>query len=221
MLSVVIPVLNGGADLPAALAAVVPNVDETLVVDGGSADGSPALAETGGARVLAAPRGRGRQLAAGAEAARGDWLLFLHADTVLGPGWLAATQHFRARPGAEKLAGYFHLAFDEDSQPARRTAAIANWRARRLGLPYGDQGLLISKALYTAVGGYRPIALMEDVDLVRRIGRSRLAALPATAVTSASRYREGGWSQRSARNLACLALYYLGLDPARIARIYG
>lgn len=221
MLSVVIPVLNGGDGLKATLRAIVPNVDETIVVDGGSTDGSRVLAEAAGAHVLAAPRGRGLQLAAGAEAAKGDWLLFLHADTMLGPRWRTAIDQFLVRPGAETLAGYFDLAFDEVSRPARRTAAIANWRARQLGLPYGDQGLLISKAFYTALGGFRPLPLMEDVDLVRRIGRARLARLAATATTSAVRYRDAGWTRRSAINLVCLGLYYLGMDPARIRRIYG
>lgn len=221
MLSVVIPVLNSGDDLTALLAATMPYVDETIVVDGGSTDGSRGLAEAAGARVLATPRGRGLQLAAGAAAAKGDWLLFLHADTVLSPGWRAATEEFQTRPGAEMRAGFFELAFDEASRPARRTAAIANWRARRIGLPYGDQGLLISKAFYMALGGYRPLPLMEDVDLVRRIGRGRLSALAATATTSAVRYRDAGWTRRSAKNLTCLALYYLGVDPAWIIRIYG
>jgi hypothetical protein len=90
-----------------------------------------------------------------------------------------------------------------------------------LALPYGDQGLLISRALYDAVGGYRPLPLMEDVDLVRRLGRRRLAVLPATATTSAERWRRDGWARRSARNLACLALHRMGMSEERVARIYG
>jgi len=219
LLSVVIPVLNGLPGLSAAIGAVVDLADEIVVVDGGSTDGSPAAAAALGARVVAAPRGRGMQLAAGASAARGDWLLFLHADTALSPGWRAAAD--RHMQDAAAAAGYFRLAFDEASSPARRTAMAAGWRARALGLPYGDQGLLIARGLYEAVGGYREIPLMEDVDIVRRIGRRRLRPLDAVATTSAARYRRDGWTRRSLRNLGCLALYFAGVAPERIARLYG
>jgi hypothetical protein len=94
-------------------------------------------------------------------------------------------------------------------------------RVGLLALPYGDQGLLVSRALYQAVGGYRPLPLMEDVDLVRRIGRRRLAVLDAAATTSADRWHRDGWARRSARNLACLALHRLGMSEDKVARLYG
>jgi hypothetical protein len=90
-----------------------------------------------------------------------------------------------------------------------------------LGLPYGDQGLLISRPLYEAVGGYRALPLMEDVDLVRRIGAWRLRVLSAEAWTSAERWRKQGWIRRSARNLLCLSLYRMGWSPERLARFYA
>ena len=96
-----------------------------------------------------------------------------------------------------------------------------SWRCRLLALPYGDQGLLIPRGLYEALGGFRPLPLMEDVDLVRRIGRRRLALLPVAAVTSAARYRRAGYGPRVLRNLACLSLYGLGVPPRVIARLYG
>ena len=94
-------------------------------------------------------------------------------------------------------------------------------RASFLGLPYGDQGLLIPRTLYEAIGGYAPLPLMEDVDLVRRLGRSRLRILDADAVTSTERWERDGWLRRSARNLICLGLYGAGVSPERIARLYG
>jgi hypothetical protein len=94
-------------------------------------------------------------------------------------------------------------------------------RSRRFGLPYGDQGLLISKALYDAVGGYRPLPLMEDVDLVRRLGRARLRPLGARALTSGARFRREGYWRRSRRNWVLLARYLRGADPAELARGYG
>ncbi len=221
MLSVIVPVLNAAESLPGAIQRLASDVDEIVVVDGGSSDGSFALAEAAGARALRAPRGRGGQLAAGARAAKGDWLLFLHVDTTLALGWRQSAHTFMAGGCDQARAAYFQLAFDDASRPARRTARWAGWRAAALGLPYGDQGLLIGRAFYEALGGYQDMPLMEDVDLVRRIGRSRLHALPATAVTSAARYRQSGWRRRSARNLCCLGLYFLGVSPQRIARIYG
>jgi hypothetical protein len=95
------------------------------------------------------------------------------------------------------------------------------WRCRVLGLPYGDQGLLIHRDLLACAGGMRPLPLMEDVDLVRRLGRRRLVALPADAVTSAAKWQRQGYLRRSARNLMCLSLWFAGVPPRLIQRIYG
>ena len=98
---------------------------------------------------------------------------------------------------------------------------MANWRSRTLGLPYGDQALLISRAFYEEIGGYQTIPLMEDVDLVRCIGRRNLCQLDGAVITSAAKYRRDGWMLRPVRNLFCLSLYFLGIAPEKIARIYG
>jgi rSAM/selenodomain-associated transferase 2 len=218
MLSVVIPTLNAAAALPDCLASLG-EVDELIVVDGGSSDETTRISQAAGARLIVSPRGRGRQLGAGAEAATGEWLLFLHADTRLGPGWRkAADAHMVGEPDR---AGCFRFRLDETAWQARVIERGVALRAKVLGLPYGDQGLLISRSLYRAVGGYAPLPLMEDVDLVRRLGRSRIVVLEAHAVTSAERWRRDGWFRRSARNLACLALYRLGMSPERVARLYA
>ncbi|UEM24121.1 glycosyltransferase [Skermanella mucosa] len=206
---------------PAAAAAGWP----ILVSDGGSTDGTPETARRHGARVVRAPRGRGSQLAAGAAALLADgaaeWLFFLHADSVPDPSWADEAARFAAAPENRERAGYGRFALDDGAAPARRIERLVEWRCRRFGLPYGDQGLLIHCDLYRAAGGFPAIALMEDVAMVRRIGRRRLVPLPFAVTTSAERYRRGGYVRRPLRNLGCLALYLAGLPPDAVRRLYG
>ena len=207
----VVPTLNPAHLLPPLLAQLA-GLGEVILADGGSAQPPK------GGRLIAAPPGRGAQLAAGAAAAQGDWLLFLHADTRLGLGWEQAVCTAMKTPDH---AAYFQFALDDASPEARRLEAMVAWRCRWFALPYGDQGLLISSALYKEVGGFQPIPLMEDVDLIRRLGRARLTALPVRAFTSAERWRREGWWARSARNLGILTLWFLGAAPSWLARLYG
>ena len=202
--------------MPATLAALAPS-HEIIVVDGGSTDRTVAVANALGARVLDAPRGRGSQIAAGIAAASQPWLLILHADTCLQPGWRQAVAE-HADPGR---AGYFRFVLDSDAPQARRLERIVAWRCRVLGLPYGDQGLQIHRARLRRVGGVRPLPLMEDVDLIRRLGRGRLVALAADAVTSAARWEQEGYARRSARNLMCLSLWFAGVPPRLIRKLYA
>lgn len=224
MISVVIPTLNAAGSLEATLACLAEGgklVREIVVSDGGSNDETCDRARRAGCQVVTGDRGRGGQLVRGAQAARGEWLLFLHADTRLTGEWTGAVRSFMAQAGARDRAAVFRFALDDPGLPARILDAIVMARVRLLALPYGDQGLLISRILYDELGGFRPLPLMEDVDLVRRIGRRRLAVLPAKAITSAIRYRRDGYVPRMARNAACLALYFAGMPPSTIARLYG
>ena len=190
------------------------------MVDGGSEDDTASVAAGVGAKIVKSSKGRGTQLVAGAAAAKGNWLLFLHADTVLDPGWAEEASRFIEKSGPA-VAAVFRFALDDRSAPAARLEAMVAWRCRVMALPYGDQGLLLSRQLYDAVGGYRTIPLFEDVDLIRCIGRDRLTLLETRAVTSAARYRQSGYFRRPMRNLFCMALYRLGIPPHLIARIYG
>ncbi len=212
-ISIVIPTLNAARFLPATLAAL-DRTDDIVVADGGSADESRAIAAASGARVLTAPRGRGTQLAAGIAAAIHPWLLLLHADTRLSPNWRTSIHK------NTEIAGYFRFRLDSDAPAARRLERLVAWRSTVLGLPYGDQGLLIHRDLLRSAGGMKPLPLMEDVDLVRRLGRRRLIPLAADAVTSAYKWETQGYLRRSARNLLCLSLWSAGVPVSAIQRLY-
>ncbi|MFO1162404.1 MAG: TIGR04283 family arsenosugar biosynthesis glycosyltransferase [Reyranellaceae bacterium] len=223
-LDVVIPTLNAGSSLARTLAALgtPDNLSLTITVcDGGSRDDTPSIAREAGARVVTAPAGRGQQLSAGAEAGKAPWLFFLHADSRPADGWSDAVRRFVSDPSNEDRAAYFRLRFDSPDPRARRIERLVRWRSRTLGLPYGDQGLVMTRTFYRRLGGFAGIPLMEDVDLVRRIGRHRLVPLASDMITSARRYVRDGWLLRPLRNLSCLALYFAGVPPHAIQRLYG
>ena len=230
LLSIVIPTLDAAGVLGPTLAAAAPGIArleergipvEVVVADGGSRDGTADVARRHGARLVEAETGRGWQLAAGAAAAEGAWLLFLHADTRPAPGWDEEVSAFIARPANQSRAACFRFALDDRATAARLLERLVALRCRLFALPYGDQGLLIHRGLYQALGGFRPLPMMEDVDLVRRIGRRRLAYLRTPAVTSAVRFRRAGYVPRMARNLCCLLLFSFGVRAETVARLYG
>lgn len=230
MLTVVMPTLDSAKPMVPALGAlVVPAcegvVSQVVVADGGSTDMTVSIAEEMGCDVVRGPRGRGPQLAAGAGAARRDWLLFLHSDTVLEEGWhrevAGLIERLESSGRTHRSAAVFRFALDDQGLKARLIEMAVSLRCALFALPYGDQGLLISKRHYERLGGFRDMPLMEDVDLVRRIGRRGLVYLRARAVTSAERYRRDGYLRRVARNLGCLALFFLRVPPRVLARFYG
>ena len=191
MISVIIPTLNAERLLPRCFdsliaAAVRGVVREVIVADGGSCDATLAIADGAGAHIIDAPKGRAAQMTAGAAVAKSDWLLFLHPQTALEPGWEVEAESFIDQAIMERpRAAVFRFALEDFGGEARRAEAKAALRTALLALPYGDQGLLIPKRLYVKLGGYRALAGMEDADLVRRIGRSRLVALRSRAVNVA------------------------------------
>lgn len=224
MLSVIIPVLNAGKVLGGTLDAVSAAKQhlpcETIVIDGGSIDDSTRIATRYGAIVIESGRGRGVQLAAGAAVAAGDWFFFLHADTRPQGNWVAAIRKFMNFSENRKRAAVLRFRLDDAAVAARLVERVVAVRCNLFGLPYGDQGLLISRAFYEELGGYKRIPLMEDVEIIRRIGRQRLRILDAYGLTSAERYRRDGYLVRPLRNLICLALYTLGVSPRHISTFH-
>ena len=219
-ISVIIPTLNAEDRLSPCLAALMEGLEaglirELIISDGRSEDATRRVAEAWGATVLQGAPSRGGQLRRGCAVAKSDWLLVLHADTVLARGWSKAVG---AHLSHSERAAWFRLRFDRGGFAARLVAAWANLRSR-FGLPYGDQGLLISSALYAKIGGYQDVPLMEDVAIARAL-RGKLLALDAQAITSAEKYVAQGWLRRGARNLWTLTRYFAGTDATTLAAQY-
>jgi rSAM/selenodomain-associated transferase 2 len=223
-LSVVIPALDESARIAACVAQILtqPSIDEVLVVDGGSSDATAALARSAGARVLAAPRGRARQLNAGAAAARGDTLLFLHADVALPPGAASIIDAILQRKGV--VAGAFrtwHVPERRRGRGFRLLLHLADVRSRYSPLPYGDQALFLRAETFAAVGGFPPMDLMEDLEMSRRLGRlGRIAVASQPVTVSGRRFEQAPLYQTLLVNVFPL-LYALGVSPTLLARLYG
>jgi glycosyltransferase involved in cell wall biosynthesis len=191
MISVVIPTLNSQASLSRCLeslvgAAMSGLVREVIVADGGSGDDTLGIADGAGARVVEAGKTRSERLIKGADTARGDWLLFLHPETALEPRWDEEAVNFVASSILEKpRAAVFRFALNDKSSKARRIEARVAFRSWLFGGATGEQGLLIPTRFYRKLGGYRPLDAMEDIDLIRRIGRRRLVPLHSRAINEA------------------------------------
>lgn len=218
-LSVIIPTLNEEAHIEACLASTEgPSLVERIVVDGGSRDRTVSIARSLGARVISSPRGRGRQMNAGARNASGDLLLFLHADTRLPPGYAETVRAALSLPGI--AAGAFEFRLDATSPGLRFIERVANWRSRLLQLPYGDQAIFLPSSRFHAVGGFPETTIMEDYEFImglKKFGRVYTAPYPAT--TSARRWEKLGVWRATLLNEAVVVAYYLGVSPFGLIRL--
>ena len=220
-LALVIPTLNAAQTLLSTIESHKPlELSELIIVDGGSKDDTVAIAQHADARVIHSPAGRGNQLAMGAKNTTTDWILFQHADTQLTELSCRNIRKYITDPSHVWCAGYCRFSIMDKGVMASILERYVAIRCRLFSLPYGDQGLLITRSLYEDIGGYKDIPLMEDVDIVERLGRKRLTCLDAEAMTSAERFRRAGYLVRGIRNLICLVLYRCGVAPERIAKLY-
>lgn len=219
-LGVVIPTLNEAQTLPALLAdlAAVAVPTDIVVADGGSTDETVAVSRALGTRVVSALRGRASQMNAGAAGVRGEWLCFLHVDVRMPqPARRAVVDALRAG----RDAAVWRLAIDHRGGWARIMEAGARLRDRLGGLPYGDQGLLVRRALFDAVGGFPSVPIMEDVALVRALrARAAITRLDAPLLVSPRRWLRQGPYRTWLRNTTLIAAYVAGVSPARLARWY-
>lgn len=217
-ISVIIPTLNEESNIGRSIKRLgQADIHEIIVSDGDSDDRTAEIAESCGATLVRSERGRGRQLNAGAAAASGDALLFLHADTSLPPRFEAHVRAILGKPGV--AAGAFGLRIDGARRAYRLIEKSVSWRSRVLGMPYGDQGLFLWTETFRRVGGFKEFPAMEDFELVRRLRRlGRVEIAACEVVTDARRWSRGGIWRTTLLNNACVAAYLLGVSPDRIAR---
>lgn len=220
-ISLIIPVLNEERSIGETLDSIarVRGIAETIVVDGGSSDRTVSIAESRGAHVIRGGRGRGIQLHAGACASSGDVLWFLHADTRAPVD--AAERIADALDTSTVAGGNFALLFDGGTRPARvLTRAYPHFR--KLGLCYGDSGIFIRRSVYEAIGGFQPYPIFEDLDLIKRLKkRGRFVHLDCALTTSSRRFEGRSFTWTFARWTGMQVLYWAGVHPNRLGRIYA
>jgi len=192
---------------------------EVIVAEAGNEPGLEALGSgRPDIKLLHTSQGRGRQMNAAAGLARGDWLLFLHADSTLPSDWLTP---FEAATRSGAVGGWFRFAVDDPAWQARVIEKGVALRVRLLTLPYGDQGLFVRRRTFADMGGYKDLPLLEDVDFIRRLAsHGPVVEVPCAIATSPRRWKRDGWFRRSVRNLVIIGLYYSGVSPQTLARWY-
>jgi rSAM/selenodomain-associated transferase 2 len=218
-LSIIIPTLNEAEHIDLTLKKVLDKEAEVIVVDGGSRDDTKTRAEKAGARVASSSPGRAVQLNMGADLAKGDVLFFLHADTHPPDHFMEWI--FGTLMNQGTVAGAFRFKTDLDHPLMKGIEYVTNMRSRVFSLPYGDQGLFVSKEVFDAVGGFPHVPVAEDLHFVRRLakhGRIRIAPVPA--ITSARRWRQKGFVHTTVINTVILMGCLLGVPPERLAPLY-
>lgn len=220
-ISIIVPTLNEAESLAETLAALqsFKNSAEIIVVDGGSRDETVSIAESFGVRVLKSEPGRGAQMSAGANVARGETLWFLHADTISAPD--SIEQIVGALKNPAIVGGNFTIRFAGGNQSAR----FLTWLYPRLGkinLRYGDSAIFARREVYERIGGLRDFPIFEDLDLMRRLrAAGKIVTLPAEVVTSARRFENKNFALVFARWTILQILYWLGVSPHRLAKAYS
>jgi rSAM/selenodomain-associated transferase 2/rSAM/selenodomain-associated transferase 1 len=219
-ISIIIPALNEADTIAATLSALTNRAEvEVILVDGGSCDDTADIARSSGAKVLTTTPSKARQMNAGAAAATGEILLFLHADTRLPKNFEKPILDKISQNGV--AAGAFQLCIDSDGRGLRFIERVANWRSRHLQAPYGDQGIFVTKALFDEIGGYPDIPIMEDFELIRRLRRKgKIVILNEALKTSPRRWLNMGIFKTWLINQIIIIAYHFGASPESLAHWY-
>ncbi len=217
-LSLVIPTLDEEIWLPESLEQALRVADDLCISDGGSTDATVRIAESLGVQVVSGPAGRGGQLNRGAQATDSEILLFLHADTRL-----PANAHglIREAISAGAVGGGFLVRFEPERGALRHAHRLTSLRTRLTGWPLGDQAQFVRRDVFDEIGGFREWPILEDIDLMQRLKRrGRLAIIDQPVTTSARRFERHGVARTSATNYFIWLLYFAGVSPIRLARLY-
>lgn len=219
-ISIIIPTLNEAENIPAAIACTQPSTNvELIVVDGGSQDDTLSIAKSLGVKVISSAPGRAAQMNAGAMAARGDILLFLHADTRLPFGFDSMVRSALQQP--KTVAGAFSLQIDASDWTLRWVEKGVNWRSHFWQMPYGDQAIFLTKEVFQQIGNFPDLPIMEDFELIRRLKRTgKIALIPVPVITSPRRWLQKGVFQTTLLNQIVIIAYFLGVSPERIRSWY-
>ena len=218
--SIIIPTLNSETELCETLRSLFEGIENNLITeliisDGGSTDNTKKIANEVGAVLVEGPCGRGLQISKGIEKSQGDWILILHADTILSSDWsIKLLQKID-----KNFAYFFKLKFKSKSLFARILEYWAKIRSRFLDLPYGDQGFLIHRDLLDTIGEFPKIPIMEDIALADKL-KGKIKPLDIIAHTSAEKYHNNGWLRQSMINFLILTQYRFGKDPHKLYRVY-
>ncbi len=220
IISIIIPVLNEAAIIKSTLDRLQDNSDlEIIVVDGGSQDNTVTIVREMGVKVITASGGRSAQMNAAAKIAQGDILLFLHGDSSLPPEFFHLTLQTLKQPGA--IAGAFELAIEGEARCLRWVELLVKMRSHLFSLPYGDQGIFITKQAFAEVGGFPSLPIMEDFELIQRLKtKGKIAIAPAAVTTSGRRWQKLGVWKTTLINQLIIAGYYLGISPIKLSKFY-
>ena len=221
MISVIIPTLNEELCIEDTIHPARDGGDvEIIIADGGSNDSTLSVVQHFADKIISSPRGRASQMNTGARASTGDILLFLHADTILPVGWVSMIE--KILENKKVAGGAFSFSTSGHSKGLKLVTFIVNLRSRFLSLPYGDQAIFIRREHFEAMGGFKEIPIMEDVDLISKMKKfGKLVILKEPVITSSRRWEKEGWIKTTLRNQLLLFLFFLGIPPEKLHRFYN
>ena len=218
--TVVIPTYNSEKTIENTLNSICKYFNKIIIVDADSCDLTIQMSKKYNIKIIKSLKGRGPQLILGAEHAATDWIFFLHSDTIIKKNNIIDINQFITNTLNNNKAASFKIKFNTNNIWSNLLSILVNIRSKYLKLPYGDQGLLISKSFYKNIGGYKNIPIMEDVEIIRAIGFRNIKILNSYIITDAARFENQGWIYRPMINLFCLTLYFLGFNINNINKIY-
>ena len=219
-ITLVIPTYNAEKTIHKTLDNVSEMFHKIIIVDANSKDLTKKICDKFAIQFFTSKKNRGLQLNIGGENSDTDWIFFLHADSILDSDAINEINKFISNAKNNYKAAALKLNFNQKNIYSYLLSKIVFFRSKYLKLPYGDQGLLISKAFYKKIGGFKPLPIMEDVEIVKNIGFKNIILLDSYITTDSIRYKDQGWLFRPLINLYCLSLYFLGFNINLINKIY-